>query len=241
MDFYKLFCDILPAWLSGIAAVVAIIISCKSNNKSNELQRKIADDNSKLLKDIQHRDANMKLYDLRLEVYMAFMRSLEVEHRIKEFELQLPLAREQAMNAMIEELIQCKIQIDKARNIACFCFSGDAELLSALNKAYAPFIAFCDEILRNLVQAKDMVLPIVIKMIEKNPENAVQIISDVINCNINSQFYQTYKQEISEISHLADNAFADYKSLVSHDKFGIFFEKYLLPEAITVCREKYGN
>ena len=144
-------------------------------------------------------------------------------------------------SALLEELIQCKIQIDKARNIACFCFSGDAELLGALNKAYAPFIVFCDQILRNLVQAKDMVLPTVSKMIEKNPENAVQIVSDVINCNINSQFYQTYKQEISEISHLADNAFADYKSLVSHDKFGIFFEKYLLPEAITVCREKYGN
>ena len=241
MNWNILFCDVLPAWLSGIAAVVAIIIACISNSRSNKLQAEIAADNSKLLKDIQHRDANMKLYDLRLEVYMTFMRALDIEHRIKEFELKLPLMREQAMNAMLEEMTQCKIQIDKAKNIACFCFSGDTELLQALNKAYVPFAVFYDEILRNLVQAKDMVLPVINKMVEKNPENAVQIVSDVINCNINSQFYQTYKQNISGISQQADQAFADYKSLVAHDKFGILFEKYLLPEAITLTESFYGN
>ena len=66
MDYCKLFCDVLPAWLSGLAAVVAIVITCISNSRSNRLQAKIAADNSKLLKDIQRRDANMKLYDLRL-------------------------------------------------------------------------------------------------------------------------------------------------------------------------------
>ena len=50
MDFCKLFYDVLPAWLSGIVAIVAIIISCKSNRKSNKLQEEIADDNNKLLK-----------------------------------------------------------------------------------------------------------------------------------------------------------------------------------------------
>ncbi len=232
MDYTKLFCDVLPAWLSGMAAVVAIIISCKSNSKSNKLQAKIADDNSILLKDIQRRDANMKLYDLRLGVYTAFMRALDVEQRIKEAQQKLPITQIQATTELLNELTECKLQIEKNVNIASFCFAHDSEILQAINNAKEPFFVFCDEILNNMQNSKNIALVTAEKMIAEKPGNARQILSDMINCNTDSQFYHTHQQAIAELGHKADQAFEEYKILVSYEKFGKLFEKYLSPEAI---------
>ena len=234
MNWNVLFCDVLPAWLSGIAAVVAIIIACISNSKSNKLQAKIADDNSILLKDIQRRDANMKLYDLRLGVYTAFMRALDVEQRIKEAQQKLPITQIQATTELLNELTECKLLIEKNVNISSFCFAHDSEILQVINNAKEPFFTFCDEILNNMQNSKNIALVTVEKMIAEKPENARQILSDMINCNTDSQFYHTYQQAISELGHKADQAFEEYKILVSYEKFGKLFEKYLLPEAIMV-------
>ena len=234
MDYCKLFCDVLPAWLSGMAAVVAIFISCKSNSKSNKLQAKIADDNSILLKDIQRRDANMKLYDLRLGVYTAFMRALDVEQRIKEAQQKLPITQIQATTELLNELTECKLLIEKNVNIASFCFAHDSEILQVINNAKEPFFTFCDEILNNMQNSKNIALVTAGKMIAEKPENTRQILSDMINCNTDSQFYHTHQQAISELGHKAGQAFEEYKILVSYEKFGKLFEKYLLPEAIMV-------
>ena len=234
MNWNVLLCDVLPAWLSGIAAVVAIIIACISNSKSNKLQAKIADDNSTLLKDIQRRDANMKLYDLRLGVYTTFMRALDVEERIKEAQQKLPITQIQATIGLLDELTECKLQVEKNANIASFCFAHDSEILQAINNAKEPFFVFCDEILNNMPISKDIALRIGKKMIVENPENARQILSDMVSCNTDSQFYHTHQQAISELGHKADQAFEEYKILVSYEKFGKLFEKYLLPEAIMV-------
>ena len=234
MNWNVLLCNVLPAWLSGIAAVVAIIIACISNSKSNKLQAKIADDNSILLKDIQRRDANMKLYDLRLGVYTAFMRALDVEQRIKEAQQKLPITQIQATTELLNELTECKLLIEKNVNIASFCFAHDSEILQVINNAKEPFFTFCDEILNNMQNSKNIAWVTAEKMIAEKPENARQILSDMINCNTDSQFYHTHQQAISELGHKADQAFEEYKILVSYEKFGKLFEKYLLPEAIMV-------
>ena len=71
-------------------------------------------------------------------------------------------------------------------------------------------------------------------MIAEKPKNAQQILSDMINCNTDPLFYQTHQQAISGLAYEADRAFEKYKDWVSYEKFGNLFEKYLLPEAITV-------
>ena len=234
MNYIDLFCNILPAWLSGFAAVVAIIVSCKSDRKSNKLQERIANENIELQKDIQCRDANMQLYELRLWVYTSFMRALDVEQRVKEAKQKLPITHMQATTDLLNELTECKLKIEKNVNIASFCFAHDSEIWQAINDAKEPFFIFCDSILDNMQNSKKIALLTVEKMITEKPENAQQILSDMINCNTDSLFYHTHQQAISGLAHEADRAFEKYKDLVSYEKFGKLFEKYLLPEAITV-------
>ena len=233
MDFYKLFCDVLPAWLSGIVAIVAIIISCKSSRKSNKLQEEIADDNNKLLKDIQIRDANMRLYELRLEVYSAFMTALYSEHRINELKAQRTTLGEKAMFAVTEEVKKNKINLEKAQNIACFCFSKDEKLQEVIRKAQCKYIIFCDEILKNMPLAQEIAKDVAVTVMTKYP--CVDQISDKNKIDLfDAEFNKLYGEKLSDISKDADAAFDEYKHLVSYDNFGRLFEKYLLPEAIMV-------
>lgn len=233
MDFYKLFCDVLPAWLSGIAAVVAIVISCISNNKSNKMQETIAAGNSKLQKDIQRREVNMKLYDLRLEVYNAFMVALNSEHRLNELKVQKSILGEKAMFKVIEEVTRNKISLEKAQNIASFCFSKDEKLQEVIRKAQCKYIIFCDEILKNMPLAQEIAKDVAVTVMTKYP--CVDQISDKNKIDLfDAEFNKLYGEKLSDISKDADAAFDEYKCLVSYDNFGKLFEKYLLPEVIMV-------
>ena len=231
MDYCELFCDILPAWLSGIAAVVAIIIACISNGKSNKLQEKIAADNSKLLKDIQHRDANMRLYELRLEVYSVFMTALNSEHRINELKVQKSILGSKAMFSVIEEVTKNKINLEKAQTIACFCFSGDEKLQKVIGDAQSKYNLFCDEILKNMPIAQEMANHLVVHVAKKYSCLDQMTESNKINL-INEELEKLYYEKLSDIARIADSAFDEYKLLVSYDNFGKLFEKYLMPEAI---------
>ena len=233
MDYCKLFCDVLPAWLSGMAAVVAIFISCKSNSKSNKLQAKIADDNSKLLKDIQHRDANMRLYDLRLEVYSAFMVALNSQHRINELNFQKYILGEKAMWGVIEEVTKSKIVLERAMDIARFCFNKDDELQKIIYEAQSKYIIFCDEILKNMPLAQEIAKDVATSVMTKY--SRVDQISDKTRIDLfNAEFNKLYGEKLAGIAKDADAAFDEYKCLVSYDNFGKMFEKYLLPEVIVV-------
>ena len=233
MDFCKLFYDVLPAWLSGIVAIVAIIISCKSNRKSNKLQEEIADDNNKLLKDIQIRDANMRLYELRLEVYSAFMTALYSEHRINELKAQRTTLGEKAMFAVTEEVKKNKINLEKAQNIACFCFSGDEKLQKVICDAQSKYIIFCDEMLRNMPIAQEIAKNLVVHIATKY-SCFDQMNESEKNSLIDKELQELYYEKLSDIAREADRAFEEYKILVSYEKFGKLFEKYLMPEAIMV-------
>lgn len=233
MDYCKLFCDVLPAWLSGMAAVVAIFISCKSNSKSNKLQAKIADDNSKLLKDIQYRDANMRLYDLRLEVYSAFMVALNSQHRINELNFQKYILGEKAMWGVVEEVTKSKIVLERAMNIARFCFNKDDELQKIINEAQSKYVIFCDEILKNMPLAQEIAKDVATSVMTKY--SRVDQISDKTRIDLfNAEFNKLYGEKLAGIAKDADAAFDEYKCLVSYDNFGKMFEKYLLPEVIMV-------
>ena len=233
MNWNVLLCDVLPAWLSGMAAVVAIIIACISNSKSNKLQAKIADDNSKLLKDIQHRDANMRLYDLRLEVYSAFMVALNSQHRINELNFQKYILGEKAMWGVIEEVTKSKIVLERAMNIARFCFNKDDELQKIIYEAQSKYIIFCDEILKNMPLAQEMAKDVATAVMTKY--SCVDQISDKNKIDqFNAELNKLYGEKLAGIAKDADAAFDEYKCLVSYDNFGKMFEKYLLPEVIMV-------
>ena len=233
MNWNVLLCDVLPAWLSGMAAVVAIFISCKSNSKSNKLQAKIADDNSELLKDIQVRDANMRLYELRLEVYSAFMTALNSEHRINELKVQKHILGEKAMWGVIEEVTKSKIVLERAMNIARFCFNKDDELQKIIYEAQSKYIIFCDEILKNMPLAQEIAKDVATSVMTKY--SRVDQISDKTRIDLfNAEFNKLYGEKLAGIAKDADAAFDEYKCLVSYEKFGKLFEKYLLPEVIMV-------
>ena len=54
------------------------------------------------------------------------------------------------------------------------------------------------------------------------------------NSLIDKELQELYYEKLSDIAREADRAFEEYKILVSYEKFGKLFEKYLLPEAIMV-------
>ena len=90
-----------------------------------------------------------------------------------------------------------------------------------------------DEILKNMPIAQDIAKNLVVHIATKYP-CFDQMNGSEKTSLIDEELQKLYYEKLSDIAREADRAFEEYKILVSYEKFGKLFEKYLMPEAIMV-------